>query len=339
MSLMSNRLEYLEHGDPVKVVAQKSIPLQEPKDGEVLVEMIAAPVNPADINTIQGKYPVRPPLPSVPGNEGVAKVLRIGTNVKSVKEGDRVVPLSSGLGTWQSHAVYRADQLLQIPSDLGVVEAATLTVNPCTAYRMLRDFKDLKAGDCVIQNGANSACGQNVIQLCKIWGIQNVAIVRDRPEIDQLKEFLTKMGATLVLTEQELRVTTMFKEKKLPRPTLALNCVGGKIALEMVRHLEHGAVMVTYGGMSREPVTIPTSALIFKDLAVKGFWMTHWSKTNNDSPQKIAMFNEIIDYMRSGKLGGPAYKMVPFQNYTEALMNTMTIQGFTGKKYLLDFTS
>lgn len=59
MSLMSNRLEYLEHGDPVKVVAQKSIPLQEPKDGEVLVEMIAAPVNPADINTIQGTLLLR----------------------------------------------------------------------------------------------------------------------------------------------------------------------------------------------------------------------------------------------------------------------------------------
>lgn len=54
MSLMSNRLEYLEHGDPVKVVTQKTIPLEEPKDDEVLVEMIAAPVNPADINTIQG---------------------------------------------------------------------------------------------------------------------------------------------------------------------------------------------------------------------------------------------------------------------------------------------
>lgn len=54
MSLMSNRLEYLEHGDPVKVVTRKTIPLEEPKDDEVLVEMIAAPVNPADINTIQG---------------------------------------------------------------------------------------------------------------------------------------------------------------------------------------------------------------------------------------------------------------------------------------------
>lgn len=57
---------------------------------------------------------MRPLLPSVPGNEGVARVLQIGKGVQTVKEGDRVVPLSAGLGTWRSHAVYRADQLLQV---------------------------------------------------------------------------------------------------------------------------------------------------------------------------------------------------------------------------------
>lgn len=87
------------------------------------------------------------------------------------------------------------------------------------------------------------------------------------------------------MTEEELRTTNIFKnqDQDLSKPKLGLNCVGGPNALEMLRHLENNGTMVTYGGMSREPVTIPTSALIFKNLKIKGFWMTRWSKENASS--------------------------------------------------------
>lgn len=60
-------------------------------------------------------------------------------------------------------------------------------MNPCTAYRMLKDFVCLKPGDTVIQNGGNSAVGQLVIQLCKEWNYKSVNVVRDRPNIQELK--------------------------------------------------------------------------------------------------------------------------------------------------------
>lgn len=80
-----------------------------------------------------------------------------------------------------------------------------MSVNPCTAYRMLRDFITLKKGDVVIQNGANSAVGQCVIQMCQAEGIKSVNIVRNRPDISQLKQELQALGADYVLTEEELR--------------------------------------------------------------------------------------------------------------------------------------
>jgi len=67
-----------------------------------------------------------------------------------------------------------------------------------------------------------------------------------------------------VLTEEEVRSTQLFKSKKLLAPKLALNCIGGQNAQEVLRHLAYGGIMVTYGGMSREPLTVPISALIFK---------------------------------------------------------------------------
>lgn len=80
-----------------------------------------------------------------------------------------------------------------------------MLTNPPTAFRMLRDFVSLKPGDTVIQNGANSACGQYVIQLCKAWNLISVNVVRDRPNIAELKDSLIKLGASHVLTEEELR--------------------------------------------------------------------------------------------------------------------------------------
>lgn len=139
-----------------------------------------------------------------------------------------------------------------------------LNVNPCTAYRMLKDFVMLKPGDTVIQNGGNSAAGQLVIQLCKAWNYKSVNIIRDRPEVEDLKKHLKNLGATQVLTESELRSTDLFKSKKLSPPKLALNCICGQNALEVIRHLAPNGTMVTYGGMSREPLIVPASALIFK---------------------------------------------------------------------------
>jgi len=337
-SLMTSKLFYSEYGDPVQVIQKREETISEDlKPTDILVKMLAAPVNPADINTIQGKYPSRPPLPAVAGNEGVAVILKVGSEVKTLATGDHVVPLMQGLGTWRTHAVIPCTTAFRVPKKLGIVEAATLTVNPCTAYRMLRDYTNLKPGDCIIQNGANSAVGQYLIQICRVWGIKTVNIVRDRENVNELKDYLLGLGATYVLTEQELRTTNLFKDKIAPKPRLALNCVGGKSATEIMRALETGSPMVTYGGMSREPVTIPTSALIFKNLTAHGFWMTRWSKENFDTEERSEMFEELISMMISQELRGASCKVIDFDNYKEALENTVNAKGMVGKKYIIGF--
>lgn len=271
------------------------------------------------------------------GNEGVGEVVEIGDSVQGLRLGDRVLPVKSGLGIWRTIGVFSKDDLIKVPKDVGKAEAATLTVNPCTAYRMIKDFADLKAGDTVIQNGANSACGQNVIQICKALGFKTVNVVRNRPEINDLKKHLSGLGADFVLTEEEIRTTDIFKSGKAKKPILALNCVGGKSALEIMRQLGHSGAMVTYGGMSRDPVTIPTSALIFKNIKAYGFWMTQWSKDNESSPKRKQMFDELVEMILTHKLRAPAHQFIKFANYKEALLNTLSIQGFAGKKYILDF--
>ena len=118
----------------------------------MLLRTLAAPINPADVNTVQGTYGVKPtfssligtPEPStIPGNEGVFEVVTSeGSGAASaLKPGDWVIPARTGFGTWRTHAVAPADDLIRVDRDgLAPLQAATVAVNPCSAYRMLRDF-------------------------------------------------------------------------------------------------------------------------------------------------------------------------------------------------------
>lgn len=202
---------------------------------------------------------------------------------------------------------------------------------------MLKDFIALHPGDTVIQNGANSAVGQAVFQLCREWNLNCVGVVRDRPNIDELRAYLKSLGAAEVLTEEQVRTTQIFKSGQFTKPRLGLNCVGGKSSTEMVRHLADKAALVTYGGMSREPVTAATSALIFKDISFHGFWMTRWTKENHSSPSRDEMFDDLIRLMLEKKFRGPTAKLVPFAEYKDALANALNFQGFVGQKYVLQF--
>ena len=90
----ASRLTYNEYGPPSEVIKLEEFedPSPVPKAAKVVVKMLAAPVHPADINTIQGTYPIKPPLPAIGGGEGVGEVLSIGPQVKNLKIGDWVFP-------------------------------------------------------------------------------------------------------------------------------------------------------------------------------------------------------------------------------------------------------
>ncbi|XP_063487573.1 enoyl-[acyl-carrier-protein] reductase, mitochondrial isoform X8 [Symphalangus syndactylus] len=231
-------LVYGHHGDPAKVVELKNLDRAAVGGSDVRVKMLAAPINPSDINMIQGNYGLLPELPAVGGNEGVAQVVAVGSNVTRLKPGDWVIPANAGLGTWRTEAVFSEDALIQVPSDIPLQSAATLGVNPCTAYRMLMDFEQLQPGDSVIQNASNSGVGQAVIQIAAALGLRTINVVRDRPDIQKLSDRLKSLGAEHVITEEELRRPEMknfFKD--MPQPRLALNCVGGKSSTELLRQL------------------------------------------------------------------------------------------------------
>src|SRR5438876_752466 len=150
---------YSAHGNPADVLRVESQPWPKPGPGEVVVEMRAAPINPADLNAIEGKYPGKREVPAVPGFEGSGIVSELGKNVSKLTIGSLVI-LPHDIGTWREACAVKAKQLVVVPSGVDPVQAAMLKINPLTAWRLLHGYVALKAGDWVIQNAANSAAGR-----------------------------------------------------------------------------------------------------------------------------------------------------------------------------------
>uniref|UniRef100_A0A8C5XA40 Enoyl-[acyl-carrier-protein] reductase, mitochondrial n=1 Tax=Malurus cyaneus samueli TaxID=2593467 RepID=A0A8C5XA40_9PASS len=304
--------------------------LEVPKlgDSDVHVKMLAAPINPADINMIQGTYPILSPLPAVGGNEGVGEVLEVGPRVMALKPGDWVIPADAGLGTWRTHGVFPEEMLLKVPSDIPVLCAATLSVNPCTAFRVLADFESLAPGDSVIQNAANSGVGQAVIQIARASGIKTINVVRDRPDLPKLVERLMALGADYIVTEEMLRKPEMKDIfKSIPRPRLALNCVGGKSTTDMLRHLQR-----THGHHWVHTLSAQ-SAFIFRDVRLRGFWMTQWRKQHAQGEPELGHITPGDPLIRRGQLTAPACTQVHLQEYRAALDASM--KPFISSKQIL----
>ncbi|OWA50079.1 Trans-2-enoyl-CoA reductase, mitochondrial [Hypsibius exemplaris] len=323
-------VKYAEYGDPEKVLQEYHETLsQDLEAGNVALRWLAAPINPADINTIQGVYAVKPPLPAVAGNEGVAEVIKVGSAVKNVQVGDHVVPGIAAIGAWRTHSIVPAADVLKIAADLPLIEAATLTVNPCTAYRMVYDFVDLAEGDVIVQNGANSAVGQAVIQIAAHKKWKTINIIRDRPNKAETVEFLTDMGATHVITDTDFKKREVISQ--LPQARLGLNCVGGKAVPDMIKLMEDKSTLVTYGGMSRQPMIVPTTAMIFKDMILAGFWITRWNKSNSVE-DRTKMLDDVVTLMKKKVLKPPVYEPVMLKDYQQAVKRAQ--EGFSGSKQI-----
>mmetsp|Transcript_28079 Transcript_28079/g.47240 ORF Transcript_28079/g.47240 Transcript_28079/m.47240 type:complete len:378 (+) Transcript_28079:46-1179(+) len=270
---------------------------------EVALKFIAAPINPSDINLAEGTYGTKVPLPAVGGNEGVAMVDKVGASVKSLKEGDWVIPTKAPFGTWTQEAKVDEASLMKIPNDLPAAYAATISANPATAYRMLRDYESLQPGDVIIQNGANSMVGLAVIQMARDMGVKTINIVRsDRPNVDSTLKLLTNYGGDINVTDEFIK-STAFKTvvDELPPCKLAFNCVGGEVATNMARVLAPNATMVSYGGMAKKPLSIPFDLLAYKQLKMRGFWITKWYETHGVE-ERESMLTDIAEQIRSKKL-------------------------------------
>jgi trans-2-enoyl-CoA reductase len=304
---------YETHGNPADVLRVLDLPRSEAGANEVVVRMSAAPINPADLNSIEGKYPIKAPLPATPGMEGAGVVVKVGSAVRDLAVGAQVI-LPHNFGTWREIAVVAADRLVTAPKEIDPIQAAMLKVNPITAWRMIHDFVPLRSGDWLIQNAANSGAGECAIQIARELGIKTVNVVR-RPEL--MEELCSLGGDVVVVDGDNLRDEVAQATSKAPI-RLALNAVGGDNALRVAKCLASDGTMVTYGAMSLQPLCVPNGMFIFKNLRFTGFWVNKWYEAATPE-ERAETFAPLFDMAKRGLLRTKVEKTYPLSEAQAAI--------------------
>ena len=330
MSKSISAAVYETHGNPADVLRVESRPWPTPAPDQAVVKMSAAPINPADLNQIEGKYPVRPKLPATPGFEGAGTIVELGGDVKGLTSGALVI-LPHNLGTWRDGVAVKAEDLVVVPEGIEPVQAAMLKINPLTAWRLLHDYVELQRGDWLIQNAANSAAGRDVIQIAHELGYKTVNVVR-RPEL--VDELNAEGGDVVLVDGDNLREEVKSATGGAPI-RLGLNSVGGDSALRLANCLAPGSTLVSFGAMGLQPLKIPTGLLIFKDLRFRGIWINKWYD-NATSSDHMETFRPLFDMARRGLLKTRIEKAYPLSEVKTAVAHAA--QGKRSGKIILEFS-
>jgi trans-2-enoyl-CoA reductase len=313
MSDTVTTIVYGAHGKPEEVLFLEERPQPKPGPGEALVRLRAAPINPADLNQIEGKYPIRPALPATPGFEGAGIIEELGSEVKDHAAGELVI-LPHDVGAWREAVAIEAERLITVPREIEPAQAAMLKINPITAWRLLHDFVALQPGEWVIQNAANSAVGRAVIAICRDLGMHTLNVVRRKELIEELRG---EGGDVVLLDNDDLREAAAEATGRAAI-RLGINQVGGDSALRLSKIVAPEAVIVTIGAMSLQPLRLPNGLLIFKNLHFTGFWVNKWYEHATQN-ERTETFHKIFDLARRGVLKTKIERTYPLSDFKEAV--------------------
>jgi trans-2-enoyl-CoA reductase len=310
------RAQYERRGPvPQDVIHSVEFEVPQLEAGQALLEVIAAPVNPSDVLTLTGEYAQLPPLPAIGGREGVGRIAVLGPGTRGPGVGvGQVVLLPRGAGSWSTHVVAEAAQLLPLPNEADPLQLAMMAINPPTAALLLSEFVRLDPGEWVIQNAANSAVGLYLVQLARQRGFRTVNVVRREDAAAMVRE----TGGDVVVIDDDDLARRITDETDRAEIRLGIDAVGGTATGRLADCVCDDAILVNYGRMSDEPCTVQPDAFIFRNLTMRGFWLVNWYRQTPER-ERAVLFGEIADLIAKGKLHAPIHATYDVSEIKEAV--------------------
>ena len=223
-------------GPPSSIVIDE-ITCPTPEEGELVVRVVAAGVGPWDALIREGKSVVQLSLPIILGADLAGFVDSVGTGVIQFKPGDEVFGVTNKqfCGANAEYAVASAQMVATRPRSLSFVESASVPVVAVTAYQMLFDHAQMKAGQTVLIHGAAGNVGAYAVQLAKQAELQ-VFATAGPADLD----YVRGLGAEMVVNYK----TTKF-EDAVPPVDAVLDTVGGEMQHRSFRVLKPGGILVS----------------------------------------------------------------------------------------------
>lgn len=317
-------------GPPPEVLrVEDDVPAPQPRRGEVMVRMLASPVNPSDLMYIAGKYGLQPSLPATPGFEGVGIVEASGGGLLGwLRKGRRVAVLNDRYGNWAEYTVTKARQVFPVPDELSDEQAATFFVNPATALAMTQEVLKIPRGAWLLQSAAGGELGKMVIRLGYKFAFRTINVVRRREQVEELK----KLGADQVIVESDGPIAEQVRRIVPEGVRYALDPVGGAVGSQVVAALGPGGRCLVYGSLSDEPITVHPRPMIGNDLRVEGFWLATWARQQGVVTM-LRLLRRVAALMREGVLQSHFAAVYPLEQVRQAVAHA--VQPGKGGKILL----
>jgi NADPH:quinone reductase-like Zn-dependent oxidoreductase len=316
-------------GPPAEVLTVREVPEPVPGRGEVLVRMLASPINPSDVMYVEGRYGLKPKLPATPGFEGVGVVESGGGLLGWLRKGKRVAVINDRVGNWSEWTVTTARQVIPVPDELPDEQAASFFVNPATAVAMTTDVLRVPPGEWLLQSAAGGALGKMVIRLGKKHGFRTINVVRRREQMDELKQ----LGADAVIGEGDGPIDEQVKQLTDGAGVrYAIDPVGGKTGSEVIASLGAGGRCLLFGSLSDEAISLHPRRLLSAAIKVEGFWLGEWAKRQS-IPRMLRLFKQVREMMTDGTLRSDIAATYPLDRITDAVAHA-TAPGKGGKVVL-----
>ncbi len=320
MGEIKKAVQFARTGNPPDVVEVVDMETAPVGPGDVLIDVEAASINPSHLLTLSGNYGIQPELPAVPGAEGIGKIVEVGSGVSNVKPGDRImIPPYSG--TWRQQVVVPADRItVTFPSDGDPKQMAMIMANPPTAWLLLKTVVDLEPGDWLIQNAANSAVGQYIMELAGIYGYKTVNVVRR----DGLEDIVAGAGGDICAVDgpdlgERVKAATDGADIKL-----GIDAVAGEATQHLADCLADNAAIANYGLLSGEPCQLSPSDIIFRNLSLRGVWLSMWLQGRESTPEtRATVYEELRGYILDGRMHAEIEATYPLDQIKEAVAHAL----------------
>ncbi|MBZ7579641.1 quinone oxidoreductase [Klebsiella michiganensis] len=246
---MATRIEFHQHGGPDVLQALEFTP-KDPAEHEIQVENKAIGINYIDTYIRSGLYPP-PSLPSGLGTEAAGVVSKVGSGVKHIKAGDRVVYAQSALGAYSTVHNVPADKAAILPDAISFEQAAASFLKGLTVYYLLRKTYEIKAGEPFLFHAAAGGVGLIACQWAKALGAKLIGTVGSAQKAERAKQ----AGAWQIINYREENIVERLKEitdgKKVH---MVYDSVGKDTWEASLDCLQRRGLMVSFGNSSG-PVT------------------------------------------------------------------------------------
>lgn len=270
----------------------REVPDPQPGQGATLVEVLAAGLNPVDLRIASGRfYAGSPPVPYVPGSEGVGRVLEGGR----LEPGTRVYfEARPGQGSFAEKSVAEDDRAIELTAAVDDATAVALGVAGLAAWLGL-ERGGMKAGETVLVLGASGVLGLIAVQAARLMGARRVvAAARDRERLERARA--RGADATVQLGDPKA-MTGSFREAAGGGVDVVIDPVWGEPAAAAVEAMNPFGRLVQIGQSAGAEATLTSSSIRGRTLSILGY-------TTFAVPQerKVAAYRRLVEEAAAGRI-------------------------------------